>query len=264
MLKFSFPAMLAVAMMFAAMTSADAQPGGRGGRGGFGFGGGGRGGPAALISMPEVQKELAITDDQKTLINEMQEDLRGQGGQRPDFGSFRDMSEAEREKAMAEMRKRGEERNKQAEDALKVILSDTQFARYNELQIQRQGLMALTRPDVSEKLALSKEQTDKIESLREAARPERGQFGGGRRPEGQPEGERPDFRAMMEQARERQQKLEADTLAVLTPEQKTKWEQMQGKKFDFPQPSFGGRDGGGRGRGEGGNRPPRGERPESN
>ncbi|MBI1345351.1 hypothetical protein GC163_03595 [bacterium] len=50
--------------------------------------------------------------------------------------------------------------------------------------------------------------------------------------------------------RERQAKMEADMLAVLTPEQKTKWESMLGKKFAFPAPQFG--QGGPGGRGQGG------------
>ena len=253
-MKMTFPVCMAAALTFAAITSAQAQPGGRpGGRGGQGFGGGG----GFLLAMPEVQKELGVTDDQKALLEDMQADMRQRGGERPDFGSFRDLSPEEREKRLEEMRKAGEERAKQAEDALKAILNETQFQRYTELQLQRQGLMALNRAEVQEKLALTAEQKTKLEEIRAANRPERGQFG--RRPEGQPAGERPDFQAMAAQARERREKAEADTLAVLTPEQKAKWEQLQGKKFEFPQPTFGRRGGE-----EGGNRPPRGQRGNNN
>lgn len=270
-MKSVMSAMLAAAVTLAVVSVADAQPGGgrgQGGRGGFGaggFGAGGFGGGAAggamLLGMPEVQKELNITDDQKELITEMQADLRQRGGQRPDLGNFRDLSAEERQARMEELRKQAEERNKQAEDALKAILNDTQFARYGELQLQRQGLGALTRPDIVEKLGLSTEQTEKIGEVRRTAREE-----GGRRPEGQA-GQRPDFQALMAAARERQAKVEADTLAVLTADQKAKWEQLQGKKFEFPAPTFGRGQGGPGGqpgqRGQGGNRPQRGNRPGS-
>lgn len=248
-----------VALSVAGVVQAQ-PPGGRGGFGG-GFGGGrggfGGGGEAFLLSTPEVQKELSITDDQKGLIDEMLADLRQGGGQRPDFGSFRDLSEEERAKRFEEMRKQAEERTKQAEDALKAILNEQQFARYSQLRLQRQGVMALSRPEVADQLGLTQEQKDKLAAQREAERGERGGPGGRQRGEGGPGqagGERPDFQAMMAEMQKRREKQEADALAVLTPEQKTKWESLQGAKFTFPQPTFGG------GRG-GPGRPPGGQRP---
>lgn len=268
-------AVLAGVIVSATIGTASAQPGGggRGGPGGFGFGGG-RGGPGGelmILGMPEVQKELSITDDQKALVEDMMADLREGGGQRPDFASFRDLSEEERNKRFEEMRKQGEARVKQAEEAVKAILDEKQFARYEELRLQRAGVMALSRPEVADKLALTQEQKDKLAELR----PQGGGRGGpggrgpggpggqpggeGNRPPRGEGGERPDFQAMMAQMRERQAKMEADTLAVLTPEQKTKWESMLGKKFEFPAPQFGGRGPGGPGGQPGGapgQRPP--------
>ena len=262
---------LVIALVTSAAGTVSAQPGGgRGGPGGFGFGGGrGGGGEFMILNMPEVQKELAITDDQKALIEDMMADLRG--GQRPDFASFRDLSEEERTKRFEEMRKQGEERMKQAEEAVKAILDEKQFARYEELRLQRAGVMALGRPEVADKLALTQEQKDKLAELRPQFGGPGGPGGrgpGGRGPGGQggqpggQGGERPDFQAMMAQMRERQAKMEADMLAVLTPEQKTKWESMQGKKFEFPQPQFGQGGPGGRGPGGQGGQPGgRGQRP---
>lgn len=240
--------LLVAAMLFALSTAGWAQPGGgRGfGAGGPGGPGGGRGGDTFLLTMPEVQKELGITDDQKGLLDDMIADMRQNAGNRPDFGSFRDLSAEEREKRMEELRKQGEERAKQAEDALKAILNDQQFARYNELRLQRQGVMALTRSEVADKLGLTADQKAKLDELRPnrggpgaggpggpgAGRPNRDNAGQG--------GQRPDFQALMAEARERREKQEAEILAVLTPEQKAQWETMLGKKFEFPQPTFGG------------------------
>lgn len=257
--------LLVAAMLFALSTAGWAQPGGGRGFGAGGFGGGRGGGDTFLLTMPEVQKELGITDDQKGLLDDMIADLRQNAGNRPDFGSFRDLSAEEREKRMEELRKQGEERAKQAEDALKAILNDQQFARYNELRLQRQGVMALTRSEVSDKLGLTAEQKAKLEELRPnrggpgAGGPGAGGPGAGGRPNrdnaGQG-GQRPDFQALMAEARERREKQEAEILAVLTPDQKAKWDSMLGKKFDFPQPTFGGRPGDNTGnRQRGGNRP---------
>lgn len=270
---------LAVAASVMVTGVAQAQPGG--GRGGFGGGfGGGRGGAGAdamLIGQPEVQKELGITEDQKVLVGEMLEDLRA-GGQRIDFAALRDLSEDERRAKFEEFRKQGEERAKQAEDALKAILDEKQFARYSELRLQRQGPNALLRPEVSSALSLTQEQKDKLNEILEANAPRRGGPGGpgqggpgrgprpdgeagGNRPprgEGGPRGERPDFEALRAEMEKRREKVNNELTAVLTPEQKAQWEKMLGAKFNFPAPNFGGP--GRRGPGQDG--PGRGPRPE--
>ncbi|MDX1967769.1 MAG: hypothetical protein SFV23_11405 [Planctomycetaceae bacterium] len=261
----------AVAVMVA--SEVNAQPGGRGpgGPGGRGPGGFGGGGDAFLLQMPEVQKELGVTEEQQGLLKDMMADLM-QSGPRPDFSRFRDMSEEERQKAFEEMRKQGEAIAKKAEDAIKVVLDEKQFARYSELKLQRQGTMALLRPEVAKALDLNPDQQEKLIEIRDANRPPgfgglggRGPGGpggeGGRPPRGEGaapggEGARPDFQAMMAEMQKRREKAEADAIAVLTPEQKTKWEQMLGKKFDFQAPNFGGPGGPGGGRRPGGQRPP--------
>jgi hypothetical protein len=66
-----------------------------------------------ILGMPDVQKELSITDDQKTKLTELQqkamEDMRSafQG-----FGNFQDMTDEERTKARDDMRKKMEEAGK--------------------------------------------------------------------------------------------------------------------------------------------------------
>ncbi|MDZ4685892.1 MAG: hypothetical protein SH850_12560, partial [Planctomycetaceae bacterium] len=225
-----------------------------GGRGGFGFGGPGGmfggGGLMALVQMPEVQKEIKVTDDQKGLIDEMAKDLRD-GGPRPNREELQNLTEEQRTARFAEMRKQGEERIKQADEGLKAALEAPQFARLNELRIQnevqRVGVHAsLSRAEVAEPLKLSQDQKDKVAKISEANRQ---QFGGGRGPGGaQPgqDGQRPDFQAIMAEARAKREKANTEALAMLTPEQKTSFEKMQGAKFEFPAPQFGG------GRGPGG------------
>ncbi|HUQ68136.1 MAG TPA: hypothetical protein VM165_01360 [Planctomycetaceae bacterium] len=229
-------------------------PGGPGGgRGGFGFGGPGGmfggGGLMALVQIPEVQKEIKVTDDQKGLIDEMAKDLRD-GGARPNREDFQNLTDEQRTARFAEMRKQAEERAKQAEEGLKAALEAPQFARLNELRIQREGAVAaLSRAEVAEQLKLSQDQKDKVAKINEANRG--GGFGGGgQRPAGggQPAagGQQPDREAMMAEFRARREKTEGEALAVLTAEQKTSFEKMKGAKFEFPAPQFGG------GRGPGG------------
>lgn len=242
----------AALLTFAAIacaTPAWAQPG----RGPGGFGGGpGAGGAAGLLMMAEVQKELSITDEQKEKVTKALEGLRPQPGQ-AGFGNFREMTEEQRTKAMEEFRKQADERNKKTEAALKEILTAEQQKRLGELRVQREGVAGLSRGEIAEKLELTDEQKGKLRELADAARPNFGQGGG--RPAA---GEAVDREKLMAEMTARREKLNADSLAVLTADQKAKWEAMQGKKFEFPAFNFGGRGGAGApgGRPQG-TRPPR-------
>lgn len=210
------------------------RPGGQGGPGGFGTG------VTTLLAMPEVLKELGVSDEQKGLIDDMLKDLRpaggGGGGNRQDF---QNLSDEERRKRVDEFRKQSEERAKKADETAKLILEPKQFERLSQLRLQRESVTAMERADVAEKLGLTQDQKDKIAKIREASRSDRGGGGASNRNASQEERQK-----AFAEARERREKTNADILGVLTTQQKTSWEQMQGKKFDFPQPQQGRRPGG--------------------
>jgi Spy/CpxP family protein refolding chaperone len=217
---------------------------GLGGRfGGMGFGGPMGGMPvtnSSLLAIPDVQKELGVSDEQKKELADVQKQMRAA------FAgfNFRDMqslSQEEREKRFAETRKKGEEANKAADEKIAKILDAKQLERLGQLRLQRQGVMALTRSEVAKDLGLTEEQQAKIKKIQEDARPQgRGPFGGpGAQPPSQEE-----MREMFARMQKQREKMQADLLAVLTDEQKAKWSEMKGKEFKFPQPSFGGFGGG--------------------
>ena len=213
------------------------RPGGGGGQGGPGGFGGGPASMASLLGMPEVQKELTVTEDQKGLIDDMLRDLR-QTGDRGGFNreQFQNLSQEERQKRFEEMRKQAEERTKKSDELAKMILEPKQIERLNQLVLQRTGAAALERQEVADKLGLTADQKDKIRKIREASRPERGAF--------DRNASREEQQKAAAEARERRAKADADVLAVLTPQQKETWEKLLGKKFDFPQPQGRGRPGG--------------------
>lgn len=196
------------------MTStAFAQPGGGRGRGMMGPMSG-----AMLLGMPEVRQELGTTDEQNKQLEQIRQDLMGPGG----FQGWRDLSNEERQKRVTE-----------ADAKVAKVLRSEQLDRLNQLRLQREGAMALTRADVQEKLGLTQEQKDKIKKIQDEARPPQGtNF----------QNLSDDERAKM---REQREKAETDTLAVLNADQKKKLDEMKGKPFDFPRGGPGG----------GGNRP---------
>jgi hypothetical protein len=238
--------MTGAALVLASVAAlASAQPGG--GFGG-GFGGGMMGGGASitgLLTMPAVQTELKVTDDQKSKIQDLSSTMRDKmgevfnaGGGPPDF---QNMSQEERQKAMGEMRKKIQGVNKELDAQAVKILTADQLDRAKQLQLQREGATALTRDEVAKKVGLKDDQIAKIKKLQESLISQRPQF--------DPNG---DIQAQFQKMRENVTKSQKDMLAVLTDEQTAKWKELCGKPFTFPQRRGFGRGGPGGGPSGGG------------
>ena len=264
------------------------QRGSRGGGfGGFGNRGGGGASALQLVSREEVKKELKITEEQSGIIRELQQ------ASRPDFrslfgGGFRDLSREEQQKKLAEMRKKGEAKAKEAEEDLYgLILELPQSTRLKQIVLQQKGLRALLEPATAKLVGLTQAQTGKIKITFEAGDKKsadlRASLGGGNRGSRGSRGgqakkgaakkkgaggdcKRPsreelkkrfeEFRKKGEVVQKKTEAVRVETetavLAVLTSAQKTKFEQLKGAKFDLPRRSAGAR--GSRGGGNRGNR----------
>jgi Spy/CpxP family protein refolding chaperone len=148
-----------------------------------------------LVANEAVAADLKLTDEQKEKVKALP---------RVDFASFRDLSREEAAKKMEESR----EASKKAVDE---ILNADQKKRLAEISLQARGTRALSDAEIAKALALTEEQTKKIKELDEAPR-ERPQQGA-------------DFAKIQEERT-------AKYMAVLTEEQKKKFEEMQGAKFD--------------------------------
>jgi Spy/CpxP family protein refolding chaperone len=145
--------LLALALLATTTQPAMAQRGG-------GRGMGGMGGPTAkarLATLSEVETELKLTDDQKSKIKAISEqlvtDTRGLFGGGGDPG---------------ETREKMEQLNKDASAKVDALLDAGQQKRLQEIAIQVNGPSALSDPAVSKQLALTDEQTKKLEEARQA------------------------------------------------------------------------------------------------
>lgn len=230
--------------------------GGPGGRGGFGMGMGA--GLAGVLGMPTVQDHLKLDDTQKSELREAQESMReeqnklreemrnsAQGGDNQaggrGRGGFGGMSEEMRTK-MAEMAAK-------ADSKIQDILDPTQFDRLLGIFAQQDAVRALNHKLIAERLVITEEQKGKMKTVEEESGEKlREMFtGGGGRPG-------PEMFEKMQAARK---ETEEKIVGVLTAEQKKKFDELKGEKFEFPQ--FGGPGGpggpGGRG-GRGGDRGP--------
>jgi Spy/CpxP family protein refolding chaperone len=167
----------------------------------------GMGMASALLERPDVQRELNLTEQQKTQIRQMQEAMRAA------WQEMRNLPPQERRQKMEELR--------QKNDPTKV-LNETQKKRLRELELQAMGPTAFLQSEVADELNLTQEQRSRLQGIvMQQMQQLREQFQGGGAGQGAQ-----NFQQLREQA-------EKQMLEVLTPAQREKWQQMQGKPFQF-------------------------------
>jgi spore coat protein CotH len=217
------------------------------------------GGGISILEMQEVQKELAIRDDQKPRIQESLQAERDRvrtSMQEFDPAQVFSLPPLEQQAKLAEMAKKVEAG---IEDSVKQVgefLDEQQVTRLRELMLQRDGLRAFDRAWVAEKLALTDKQKIKLKQLLAQSNPLGGfgpggggpggfggpsdGSGGGVAPGGGPGFGGPGFGGPPNPA-DLQKITEIsfnEFLKGLTDEQRGKWERMKGKPFQFPQQNF--------------------------
>lgn len=268
--------MLSTVLVLAAVVAVqvDAQQGrpqgGRGGGGfpGGGFQGGGGGGKLGLLRIDAVKKELELLDEQSADIEKLNEELRSQrSGDGPDFRNMSDeerraafaklraereaLSEADREKQDEERRAQQRVQQQQADAKLAEILLPHQMDRLSQIELQTQGIRALTTDEVVKELGLSDKAKADVETTIAASGEKmraamQTLFQGGNRD------------GLREKMEELRKGIEEEVLAKLTQSQRDKFAEMKGEPFEMPQGGGFGGPGGQRGRGgEGGGRPQR-------
>lgn len=259
----------AALLVCTAFAVAQGGQGGGQGRGQGGFGAGQRGGmgfgaqsETQLAFRADVQKDLGVTTEQKTKLDELQAKQRqgrggqggqgqggvrgggqgqgqrqgqgqgggqnrGQGGGQRQGGGFGQMTEEQRQ-AM-------QQRQEEARKELATILNESQMKRIGEIRVQLAGTRAVMQPDVQKTLNITTEQITKISDLQAK----------------QGEANRALFQNQdlsQEDRRTRMENnnkiLDAEILKVLTADQNAKLKALGGKPFKAdPQPT-GGRRGG--------------------
>jgi len=217
-----------VIILFAALALAStalAQPGaGGGGRRGMGMGFG-MGGGFGLLTIPEVQREINLTQQQWQQLQQVMAEQREQ--MMPLMQQMRDATPEQRRKLMEQMMQ-------QWDQALGKVLQPNQKARLRELQLQAEGPSALARPDVAKELNLNEEQKRTVSEILGQYRQKQMQLW---QQAGSPGTNR---QAMMQQMQQLRQQMDKELLAVLTDQQQEQWKKMQGKPFQFPRGPFGG------------------------
>jgi len=182
-----------------------------------------------LLRTEQVQKELKLTDEQNSQIDDLAIQLQSDALEL--FSALQDLSEEERKKELQNLMKKFAEKGKELQAKVDKFLDAKQNGRMKELSLQQRDAEALADDDVIKELKITDEQKKKLQDIRdeaarqleEALKPLLGGGGGG--------GDLGDIRTKMEAMRK---ELSEKALAVLTTEQRAKFEKMKGEKFDFP------------------------------
>lgn len=213
-------AVLALATI--AVAQAQEQNRQQGRRGGFGFGGRDSMGKVGLLQVPQVREELKLSAEQQQKLEErlrqMNEDLRAlvpEGTPREEY--FQVMQQKQDEVRQI---------SSAADKDVDQILNKEQLERLKGISIQVVGVALLASDELASELNLKPEQKDQIKQVVEAGQRETLETLRAAREQGN-----------FEQVREKMQKVREDMqqkgLAVLTAEQKQKWEQLKGQPFEL-------------------------------
>ncbi|MCS7187988.1 MAG: hypothetical protein N3B10_14375 [Armatimonadetes bacterium] len=185
-----------------------------------------RGGPMMMLGLlrsPQVQQELKITEEQRTKLEQLGEQLREK---------FRGLGQELRGLPPEEREKRIESLNAEVEKELAKVLDEKQLKRLKQIALQVEGYAALARPSVAKEVGLTEGQLKQIlEILREANEKRRALF---------QQGPPADPQARFQEMQKIRQWVEEQIGKLLTEQQKKKWQQLIGEPFKFEFRPFGG------------------------
>lgn len=179
-----------------------------------------------LLQQPAVQQELRIHAEQAQKAQQLAETYRQQ---------IQGLGQLPREDAV----KKALELQQSADRQLQELLTAGQLQRLKEIALQQIGPMALTRPDVAETVGLTAEQKQQIRALQEqfaktalqTAQNLQGLRSGGRPKLRELKSTLGAVQANLSHIETVKHDTDARILALLTPEQKQKWEQAKGAPF---------------------------------
>ncbi len=210
---------LMLAMTFVGTTWAQGPGGGRGAwMARFG-------GLAGLVSNDQVQKELKLSDEQITKVAEVTEQLRGE--MQEQMAALRDVQD--REQWPAKMRELMNESDRKARQQLREVLDEGQMRRLFQVRMQVRAVSeSLTNEWLANRLQVTEEQKEKLEQITQETRTRQMELFGEMR--NASEEQRDELR---QKSNDLRTEANDKALAVLTAEQKSSFQEMQGEKFEL-------------------------------
>lgn len=175
--------------------------------------------PTYLLASDSVQKELAITADQKASLQKLREAERTS---HPFASGFAGKSQEQIQKKLDEHA---------AENRRRVfgLLKPEQIARLNEINVQVVGVAALGYPEVAKTLALSDDQKSQLRMVATEARHLQDELNAGNNGRPVEASKRAAYKEKLNRIMDERKK---QSLGILTEDQRAKFNRLQGAKFD--------------------------------
>lgn len=205
----------AFALAATVVSTTQAQPPGGRGRG-FGMS---RGTVVFLLGREQVQKELKLNEDQVAKVNKIAEDARAE------FAGLRDIED--RQERRAKMTELSEKLDKEARGQLRDVLEREQMRRLFQIRMQvNPAVDNLSNQYLARRLELTDDQKEKLAQISKETEAKRSELMAAMRDQG---GGAEAFQKI------RQMRTDADekAVAVLTSDQKSRYEEMKGEKFEL-------------------------------
>jgi hypothetical protein len=124
--------------------------------------GGGQGGPLMILLAPSVQKELKLTDDQKSKVNTF---VRAESQKYREAMRTMAMSMGGGNANPQMMMETFQKRRQETDQGIAKILDPKQKERLDQIGLRVEGPMAVARPEIAEKLGLKETQKQYIQEL---------------------------------------------------------------------------------------------------
>jgi hypothetical protein len=210
--------LLAAALLAISTTEVTAQDQGRALA--FHTGGESPNDPTYLLASKSVQKELALTDGQKTSFQKLRD---AESSSHPFAGG------ALIGQSQEEIQKKLEQHATENRSRVFNLLTPQQIARLSEINIQVVGVTALGYDDVAEKLGLSAEQKAQLKTVSADARRLQDELNSANNGRPAEASKRQAYKEKLDQITADRKK---QSLAILTDAQNAKFKQLQGAKFD--------------------------------
>lgn len=170
-----------------------------------------------------IQRELRINEQQLQRMQQAYGDIYGRFQDR--FAGLKSLDDAKRAEQLRELsRSFGTEFQKSTVG----ILSEQQMQRFNQLNLQRQGLDVFFDPQLQKQLNLTDQQLQQLRKFDEAFDRD---FQGLSREAAAAEEAQRRFDALIRQRNEQ-------INSIMNPQQRTTFQQMIGQPFNFPAPTF--------------------------
>jgi Spy/CpxP family protein refolding chaperone len=227
MRRFSSCLVLTLLFAFVGVLMSTAQAETPSGRRGFGDA---RGTLLGLLRLEEVQKELKLSEDQATKVNEISEKLRGE--MREQYAVLQDIENMQERRAKTT--ELSNQLDAKAREQLREVLSREQMMRLFQIRLQVRGAVyALNNTRIAGRLELTDEQKKKVAELDKATQDKITEAYSALSNLSQEE-RREKMAELREKVSKMRNEAEEKALGLLTAEQKEAFEKMKGEKFEPP------------------------------